>query len=85
MPVHGGVPAHPVLFARSLFPELLALTGDEGARAVVRRHWEEALKIEMEPLVDVDTEADYERFLKAEGSRRAPPSPRGEREGKRRQ
>jgi molybdenum cofactor cytidylyltransferase len=30
-------PAHPVLFARSVYPELLALDGDVGARSVVAR------------------------------------------------
>ena len=69
VPVHGGVPAHPVLFARSLFPELEALTGDIGAREVVRRHWDEALRIEMDLLGDIDTEEDYERFLEGEDSR----------------
>jgi molybdenum cofactor cytidylyltransferase len=31
-----GQRGHPVLFASSLFPQLLALTGDEGARSVLR-------------------------------------------------
>ncbi|MDW7747198.1 NTP transferase domain-containing protein, partial [Halomonas sp.] len=37
-PVHGGRPGHPVLFGRTLWPELAALQGDRGAREVVRRH-----------------------------------------------
>jgi molybdenum cofactor cytidylyltransferase len=28
---------HPVLFSAPLFPQLLALTGDEGARAVLQK------------------------------------------------
>jgi molybdenum cofactor cytidylyltransferase len=66
VPVRAGVPAHPVLFARALFPELAALAGDVGAREVVRRHWEEAVRLEMPPLADVDTEEDYERFVQGE-------------------
>ena len=65
VPVAVSVPTHPVLFARALFPELRSLTGDAGAREVVRRHWEEAVRFEAEPLVDVDTEEDYRRVVKA--------------------
>jgi molybdenum cofactor cytidylyltransferase len=35
-PAYDGQRGHPVLFASALFPGLLALTGDEGARAVLR-------------------------------------------------
>ena len=50
---------HPVLFARPLLAELLALEGDAGARQVVERHWSEVARVEGTPLRDVDTEADY--------------------------
>jgi molybdenum cofactor cytidylyltransferase len=66
VPVHWGIPAHPVLFGRSLFPELEALSGDVGAREVVRRHEREALRIEVEALPDIDTEDDYRRFTASE-------------------
>jgi molybdenum cofactor cytidylyltransferase len=66
VPVHQGVPAHPVLFGRSLFPELEALSGDVGARAVIRRHEAEAVRIEVEALPDIDTEEDYRRFTASE-------------------
>jgi CTP:molybdopterin cytidylyltransferase MocA len=59
LPVAGSVPTHPVLFSRELFSELRSLTGDIGAREVVRRHESEAVRIEVEPLSDVDTEEDY--------------------------
>jgi molybdenum cofactor cytidylyltransferase len=76
VPVHG-VPAetgiestgHPVLFARVLFPELLALRGDKGARDVVKRHWSEAVKVAAVPLHDVDTEGDYRALLEREPRR----------------
>jgi molybdenum cofactor cytidylyltransferase len=35
-PVHDGTPGHPVGFGAARFPQLLQLTGDEGARTVVR-------------------------------------------------
>jgi molybdenum cofactor cytidylyltransferase len=63
VPVHGSRAAHPVLFARALFPELRALEGDVGAREVVRRHWNDALFIEADAPRDIDTEEDYRRLL----------------------
>lgn len=35
---YGGEPRNPVLLARALWPEAMALTGDEGARRLMRRH-----------------------------------------------
>ncbi len=64
-PVFRGTPGHPVLFARSLFPELLGVTGDEGGREVLRRHLtdREAVPLDCDAPGDVDTAADYERLL----------------------
>lgn len=59
VPVHGDRGSHPVLFARSLFPELRDLRGDVGAREVVRRHWTEAVRVPAPALADIDTEEDY--------------------------
>lgn len=63
VPVHGGRAVHPVLFGRALWPELGALTGDVGAREVVRRHWAAAVQVAGEPPVDLDDEQDYRAFL----------------------
>jgi molybdenum cofactor cytidylyltransferase len=52
-----GVPA---LFARRLFPELLALRGAEGAHRLIRRHVAEANFVAVpEAAFDVDTPANY--------------------------
>lgn len=52
-----GVPA---LFDASLFPELLALHGDEGARTLLKRYAAQVAAFPFpEGLVDVDTPADY--------------------------
>jgi molybdenum cofactor cytidylyltransferase len=67
-PTYAGTIGNPVLFSRDLFPELLRLTGDEGARGVVRRHLGETQLAEMgmaEPPQDIDTEADYQAFRTA--------------------
>ncbi len=54
---HDGVRGNPCLFPASLFPELLALEGDHGGSAVIRRHEERLLLVEASPreLTDVDT------------------------------
>ena len=63
LPVHGGRAGHPVLFGRRLWAELEALEGDVGGREVVRRHLAEAVRVEAEPLADLDTEEDLRRHL----------------------
>jgi molybdenum cofactor cytidylyltransferase len=63
---HGGVRGNPCIFPAKFFPELMALTGDTGGAAVIRRH-EDALRLLEVPadeLWDVDTpqalrEAEY--------------------------
>ena len=64
-PSYRGAPGHPVLFARRVFPELLALDGDQGARSVIdadpaRR---ELVGIDADPPPDIDTPADLARLL----------------------
>lgn len=53
-----GTPGHPVLFPADLLPELAALTGDTGARAVLRDHADRVHLVPLEgrrALVDLDT------------------------------
>jgi len=67
---YGGMRGQPVLFDRSLFPELLGLQGDVGGRAVLRRHPDEAMAVEVEDElagVDIDTWQDYVRLLREYG------------------
>ncbi len=55
-----GVPGHPVLIARTLFPETIAETGDRGARGVLARHAEliHEVAVDRDPPDDVDSPAD---------------------------
>ena len=55
-----GVRGRPCIFPARLFPELLALTGDRGGSAVIRRHRELLVLVEAEEeeLWDVDTRED---------------------------
>ena len=55
----------PALFHKSLFPELLQLYGDVGARSVVKQHADE-VEVILFPKgeIDIDTEADYQKLSK---------------------
>jgi molybdenum cofactor cytidylyltransferase len=57
------VPGHPVVVAKSLWPRLLEVSGDRGARALWTEHPELMLEVpaEGEPPPDIDTPADYEK------------------------
>jgi molybdenum cofactor cytidylyltransferase len=60
-PVHGSERGHPVGFAGGLRDELLALDGDQGARAVLERHRAAVRLIECEDpkvLYDIDRKSD---------------------------
>lgn len=60
----GGVPGHPVLFARSVFPELALLDGERGAREVIEHDAARriVLDIDADPPADVDTPEDLARL-----------------------
>ncbi len=68
-PQRAGRRGNPVLFDRSLWPELLAVTGDTGAREVIARHRGDLATVELVDeriFLDVDTWDDYQR-LAADG------------------
>lgn len=54
---HDGVRGNPCIFPARLFPELLELREDRGGNAVIRRHEEDLVLLEVSPreLTDVDT------------------------------
>jgi molybdenum cofactor cytidylyltransferase len=71
-PEYGGKRGHPVGFAASLCHELLALDGDEGARAVLERHRREVKLLECaDPgtLIDIDQRDDLARVSGPNASR----------------
>ncbi len=68
---YGNRPANPVLFARSLFSELMAIEGDEGARSVIIRHRGDiafARFPDMQIPQDVDTMEAYQALLDSWGT-----------------
>jgi molybdenum cofactor cytidylyltransferase len=59
MPVYLGRPGHPRVLPRGIWPALMALSGDEGARHAV--DWRQAEKVDVSDagvLLDVDTTQD---------------------------
>jgi molybdenum cofactor cytidylyltransferase len=55
---------NPVLFKREIFPELLRLTGDQGARPIIQKEPARVEWVELDlPMpADVDTPDDYEKI-----------------------
>lgn len=65
IPTYKGFRGNPVLLDRSVFPEIMALSGDIGCRAIFGSHLDGIVKAEVEDvgiLLDIDNKADYERL-----------------------
>lgn len=65
-PVYRGQRGHPVLLDIAYRPEMMALHGDVGCKAILERYAAEVLEVEVESpaiLQDVDDRQDYERDL----------------------
>jgi len=78
-PRYSDGPGNPALLSRTLFPELTALTGDVGAREVLRAHRERVRQIDwhLQPAPrDVDTPEDYAALLLDWAALGAPDVPR---------
>ena len=63
-PVFEGKRAHPVGFGGSLYDELIALKGDEGARSVIQRYRDKAQWIQTQDagvMADIDVPADLQK------------------------
>ncbi|MDW8009489.1 MAG: nucleotidyltransferase family protein [Chloroflexota bacterium] len=72
---YGDTVGVPALFSRSLWPELMALRGDRGAKSVLERHRERLLLVPFpEGALDIDTPEDWQR-LQRQRPAAAPPGP----------
>jgi molybdenum cofactor cytidylyltransferase len=59
----GDTTGPPALFHESIFPELLQLTGDKGARKIVEGHSGNVVTVPFpRGLIDIDTKSDYENL-----------------------
>lgn len=75
IPTHQGKRGNPVLLGRSVFPEVMALEGDTGCRAIFPKRLDAILKVEVEDpgiLLDIDNQDDYDR-LKLSAREQHPP------------
>jgi molybdenum cofactor cytidylyltransferase len=64
-PRYRGVRGNPVLFGRSVFPDLLTVAGDQGARTILAARAAEIRLVDIDderPLADIDTPEEYERL-----------------------
>jgi molybdenum cofactor cytidylyltransferase len=65
IPIYKGFRGNPVLLGRSVFPEVMALTGDIGCRAIFGNHVEGIIKVPVDDigiLLDLDTKGDVEKL-----------------------
>jgi len=73
VPVYHGRRGNPVLFDRSLFPQIRRIRGDVGAKSVVSGNEDKLLQVDVNDegiLVDIDTPSDYSNAVSAEGPAR---------------
>jgi molybdenum cofactor cytidylyltransferase len=63
---YAGRPGHPVRLDRSIWPQVMALEGDTGARELLRDHPDWLVEVEVggDPPQDVDTPDDYDRLIR---------------------
>jgi len=69
IPIYKGFRGNPILLDRSVFPEVMALSGDVGCRAIFGSHIENILKVSVEDigiLLDIDTQEDLEKLRLAD-------------------
>jgi len=72
LPTYQGTRGNPVLFDRSVFPQIAGIRGDAGAKSVVQKNAAEVLEVEVPDrgvLVDIDTFSDLKRELQVKRRR----------------
>jgi molybdenum cofactor cytidylyltransferase len=65
VPTHHGIRGNPTLFGNPLYPEMLNIAGDKGARDIIAAHPDQVLAVEIpDPLVflDIDRREDIEKI-----------------------
>ncbi|HEX8812654.1 MAG TPA: XdhC family protein, partial [Terracidiphilus sp.] len=65
IPLYNGFRGNPVLLDQSVFPEVMALSGDVGCRAIFGNHLEGIVKLPVDDvgiLLDIDSKADFDKL-----------------------
>ena len=60
-PAVGQIRGNPVIFSKRLFPELMQIEGDTGGRTLIKKHWDQASKLDLasaDVFMDIDTIGD---------------------------
>jgi molybdenum cofactor cytidylyltransferase len=61
---YDGILGVPALFKRPIYPQLLELTGEQGAKAIIRNHKSQVLSVAfIGGSVDIDSKQSYDDFL----------------------
>jgi molybdenum cofactor cytidylyltransferase len=66
IPTYQGTRGNPILFDRSVFPQIERIRGDMGAKSVVQKNTADVLEVEVSDrgvLVDFDTPSDLDARL----------------------
>ena len=62
---YANIAGTPALFHASVFPDLLALKGDQGAKRIIQERDQELAKLQFDKgILDIDTPEDYQQLLK---------------------
>ncbi len=62
---YANIAGTPALFHASIFPDLLALKGDQGAKKIIQERVQDLAKLQFEKgVLDIDTQDDYQQLLK---------------------
>lgn len=62
---YANITGTPALFHQSVFSDLLALKGDQGAKRIIQERDQELAKLQFEMgVLDIDTPEDYQKLLK---------------------
>ena len=72
IPTYRGFRGNPVLLDRSVFPEVMGLSGDIGCRAIFGEHQDGIVKLEVGDvgiLLDIDQKKDYESLRNSKNRR----------------
>jgi CTP:molybdopterin cytidylyltransferase MocA len=73
LPVRGDVRGHPAVLSSTLFPEILALRPEQGAKDLVRSHTGDTALLETDEtgvVEDIDTPEDYRKLIESLRQRR---------------
>jgi len=67
VPTYRGKRGTPSIFRKNFYPQIMKITGDTGARQIIREHPDRVLEIEIKDprlFLDIDTAEDLKRIKK---------------------